>query len=96
MEKLTKIEEQYVQELYEGKLDSFDKVRVLAQAFNEGRFKHDLSDPKAKAWDEKYEQHLAHMKVWSLQGKRERKIPLTKEQIKILEDYEENGVLPPA
>ena len=94
MSELTPLEEIYFQDFLEGKSVNVYKLRVLVKAVQEGRFKLDLSDPKVKAWMDEYDERLAHMKAWSLQGKRERKIPLTKEQIKILEDYEQKGILP--
>ena len=94
MSELTPLEEIYFQDMLDGKSFGVHKLRVLVNAVNEGRFKLDLSDPKVKAWDDEQKNHLAHMEVWSLQGKRERKIPLSKEDVKILEDYEKNGVLP--
>ena len=94
MSKLTSLEEIYFQDYLEGKSFNVFKLRVLVKAVEEGRLKLDLSDPKVKARLDEYEERLAHMKVWSLQSKRGRKMPLTKEQVKILEDYEKRGVLP--
>ena len=94
MENLSEIEKLYLQELFEGKVDNVYKLRVIAKAVNEGRYELDLTDPKAKAWEEKYSNHLANLLVYILQGKKERNEPLTDEDIEILEDYEKNGILP--
>ena len=95
MDKLSKIEKQYIQEMLEGKLDNFNKFRVVIRAFKEGRFKYDLADPKIKAWDKKYGDYMANLLVNIIQGKKEQNIPLTKKQERILENYNRDGTLPP-
>ena len=93
MKGLTKKERGFLEQSLNGEEFGQEAFDAMVKASNEGRIKEDDSEI-ARRWRERYKLTIARALVGNLIRKRKRNYYLPKDDQKILQDFEEKGILP--